>query len=118
MVKGDITSLTLDPSSLDFGQADEGYPKIVNKAVSLKNTGNTEIAIEQLSSENFVIGDLGCDNYQKVGDKYYLPANAECRFTVRPKDDLTAGTYNETISIKNQDDVLAKLELKIGRAHV
>ena len=112
MVKGDITSLTLDPSSLDFGQADEGYPKIVNKAVSLKNTGNTEIAIEQLSSENFVIGDLGCDNYQKVGDKYYLPANAECKFIVRPKDGLTAGTYNETISIKNQDDVLAKLELR------
>ena len=84
-------TISADATVLNFGSAYTGYAQPAAKIVTVKNTGNQPVALNQPSSTNsFEVGTLS---------KTSLPVNGTATFTVQTKAGLSAGTYNETIEV-------------------
>ena len=84
-------TISADTTALNFGSAYTGYAQPAAKIVTVKNTGNQPVTLNQPSSTNsFEVGTLS---------KTSLPVNGTATFTVQTKAGLSAGTYNETIEV-------------------
>ena len=85
-------SLSVDKSTLDFGSITEGEAQPGAQVVTVKNTGNQTVMLEQPTAENFEIGTLSAKE---------LKPNAIATFTIQPKDKLPRGSYSEQIVVSN-----------------
>ena len=81
-------------TEVDFGTAYSNYTQPEAKTVTIKNTGNQTVTLNQPASANFEIGELSKKN---------LPAGETATFTVRPEAKLTAGTYDNTIAVSGSN---------------
>ena len=96
-------SISIDPTSLDFGSVNVGYATApAAKTVTITNTGNQTFTLTQPTATNFDIGTLSATE---------LAAGATATFTVQPKTGLAAGSYNETLAISGDNDVGATVGL-------
>ena len=93
-------SISVDPSTLNFGSITEGDALPAAQTVTVKNTGNQTVTLEQPTAENFEIGKLS---------ETTLAPNASATFTIQPKDGLSRGSYSERIAISNTNGENATL---------
>ncbi len=94
-----IYSLYVSPSSVTFGSVQSGYSSApYSQTISIRNTGNDTIHLQQPTSGYYVISRLS---------SYTLQANAVATFTIRPRTGLAVGSYHETVTIPNAEGVQA-----------
>ena len=86
-------SISADVTTLDFGTAYVGGELPDKKTVTITNTGNQQITLEQPTVLSFTIGELSKTN---------LAPGETATFTVQPKD-LGTGKYNVTITVKDEN---------------
>ena len=92
-------TISADTTALDFGSAYTGYAQPASKTVTVKNTGNQPVTLNQPSStDNFEVGTLS---------KTALAAGDPATFTVQPKAGLAAGTYRDTITVSDTNNNVA-----------
>lgn len=90
-------SIAADPTSLDFGSVYTGYAQPAAKIVTVKNTGNQTVTLNQpASTSSFEVGTLS---------KTELAAGETATFTVQPKAGLSVGTYSDTITVSGSENV-------------
>lgn len=89
-VTAPVYSIEVTPGSKDFGTMNPGYIQPAEQTITVNNTGNSPLTLTQPTSINYEISPLSELN---------IDAGASAAFTVRPKADLIAGTYNETIVV-------------------
>ena len=98
-----VYKLSVDPTSLDFGNVKDGYDEAPKaKKVTVTNEGNTTVTLYTPTSTNFKIGKLSAAE---------LAPGESCTFKIRPKDGLKAGSYTETITIDNEQNISAKVNV-------
>ena len=95
---------TLDKSSKDFGDVNEGYKKVKAQQIILTNTGNDYMLVKKPTSKNYEIGAMGLVGVNipaelKDAKILCLEPGEALAFDVRPKDGLKPGKYNEKLSI-------------------
>ncbi len=94
-------------TGVDFGTVYANYTAPKAKTVTIKNTGNQIVTLNQpASTDSFEVGKLS---------KTELPAGETATFTVQPKSGLTANTYDGTIEISGtsaQGSVKASVSVK------
>ena len=83
-------SLSADPSAIDFGTVKTGYTQPGAKTVTVTNTGNQSLTLQQPKADHFDIGELS---------QTELAPGESATFTVQPKAKLPFGTFNDSISI-------------------
>ena len=93
-------SLSVDPSTLNFGSITEGEERPAAQTVTVKNTGNQRVTLVQPTAENFEIAKI---------DKLTLNAGESVKFTIHPKDNLPRGSYSEQIVIAGDNNASATL---------
>ena len=92
-----VYDLSISPEKLVFGTSEEGYENVpAVQTVTVTNTGNTSITLEQPGSDYYTIGKLS---------ETELSEGSSAKFTVQPKSGLTQGEYLEDISIFNSGNV-------------
>ena len=86
-------AISADTTALNFGSAYTGYAQPAAQTVTVKNTGNQPVTLNQPSStDNFVVGNLTDTE---------LVAGETATFKVQPKAGLAAGTYSDTITVSD-----------------
>ena len=81
--------------SPDFGSVYTGYTRPAAQTVTITNTGNQTLNLEQpASTKSFEVGNLS---------KTQLAPDEKATFTVQPKADLAVGSYEETINISGSN---------------
>ena len=94
-------SISADTTALDFGSAYTGYTQPATQTVTITNTGNQSLTLNQPASTNsFEVGTL---------TKTALAAGEVATFTVQPKAGLAVGTYSENITVSGTNDVNATI---------
>ena len=93
-------SLSVDPSTLNFGSITEGDALPAAQTVTVKNTGNQTVTLNPPTATNFEIGTLSAKE---------LKPDESATFTIQPKDKLPRGSYSEQITITDSNNVMLKL---------
>lgn len=83
-------TITASPADKSFDTEDEGYAQPQPQNVTVTNTGNSKVTLNQPTGVDYDIGSLSETD---------LPAGSSAVFSVRPKAGLTAGTYNEMLTV-------------------
>lgn len=92
-----VYDLSIDPESLEFDSSEEGYKDVpAEQTVTVTNTGNTSITLQQPESKYYTVGNLS---------ETEIAAGSSATFTVQPKSGLTKGEYLEDISVSNSGNV-------------
>ena len=92
-----VYDLSIDPESLEFDSSEEGYKDVpAEQTVTVTNTGNTSITLQQPESKYYTVGNLS---------ETEIAAGSCATFTVQPKSGLTKGEYLEDISVPNSGNV-------------
>lgn len=90
-------SISADTTALNFGSVYTGYTQPAAQTVTVKNTGNQSLTLNQpVSTNSFEVGTL---------TKTVLAAGEAATFTVQPKAGLAVGTYSENITISDSGHV-------------
>ncbi len=85
-------TMTATPATLSFGELYEGYTPPSGQTVTLTNTGTGTLHVALPTAEHFVITPGTGWNHTTAS----LAPNETATVTVTPKQDLTAGTYQDT----------------------
>lgn len=86
-----VYGITADTTTLYFGSVYTGYAQPAAQTVTLTNTGNRALTLNQpASTSSFEVGTLSSTE---------LAAGETATFTVQPKAGLAAGTYSDTITV-------------------
>ena len=95
-----VYDLSVKPEEgLNFGTVNEGYKDLPEaQTVTVTNTGNTKITLQQPTGKNYTVGALS---------QTELEAGKSATFTVQPKKGLSKEEYLEDIVISNSADVSA-----------
>ena len=94
-------TISADTTALDFGSAYTGYTQPAAQTVTLTNTGNQPVTLNQpVSTDNFEVGALSTTT---------LAAGETATFTIQPKENLPRGSYSEQITISGNDGASATL---------
>ena len=94
-------AISADATVLNFGSAYTGYAQPAAKTVTVKNTGNQPVTLNQPSStDNFEVGALSTTT---------LAAGETATFTVQPKTGLSVGTYSDTITVSGSENVIVTI---------
>ena len=93
-------SLSVDPSTLNFGSITEGEERPAAQTVTVKNTGNQRVTLVQPTATNFEI---------TTSDNLTLNAGESVTLTIQPKANLPRGSYSEQITITGDNNVSATL---------
>ena len=99
---------TASPAALDFGSKTVGYTEApAAQTVTLTNTGHQTVTVTLPASANYTItAGEGFANSTAT-----LAPNRTAAFTVQPNTGLTAGDYDETLTVSGGSDVSASIEL-------
>ncbi len=77
-----------------------GYAAPEAQKFEVKNTGNSSVSLTNPTAKNFVVSGLS---------KAKLEAGETAEFTVQPKVGLTAGTYQEKITVATDHNTSAEI---------
>ena len=103
--------ISASPSALDFGTLTEGYASVPEaQTVIVENTGNQSVTISLPASTSYAITagtGFGADSTAK------LDVSGTAQFTVQPKTGLSAGDYNETITISGTGGAEASVTISM-----
>lgn len=101
-----VYNMTTDTANLDFGEAYTGYDRPTAKTVTITNTGNQTLNLNQPASTNsFEVGTLS-DAPLAPGEK--------ATFTVQPKAGLAAGVYREEIQVSGSGNVTLSIPVSFS----
>ena len=89
-------SISATPNTLNFGSITEGEERPAAQTVTVKNTGNQTVTLNQPTATNFEI---------TTSDNLTLAPGETATFTVQPKDKLPRGSYSEQITITGDNNV-------------
>lgn len=103
VIEKKLDPLTVEPGTLDFGSAEEGYSALSVKTVTVKNNTERAVRLEQPASYSYDISLL---------EKTSLPAGGSLTFGVRPRTGLPANLYDGVIEVRGSDGESAKLTVK------
>lgn len=95
-------TISVDKSSKDFGTKNAGYTQPAAETFTITNTGNSEVALNQSTSTSYIIGTLS---------QTILAPGETAAFTVQPNAGLSAGTYNETLTVSTENDTNATVDV-------
>ena len=98
-------TLTADPAAIGFGSVQTGYSQPAAQTVTVKNTGNQNLNLNQPAASNYEVGALS---------KTQLAPNDTATFTLRPKAGLGAGSYNESITVSANDGAKAVVNVNFA----
>ena len=88
LVNGDSfteNSVDITPKDLNFGELEQGYSNAPEaQTVTVTNTGNTKITLQQPTGKNYTVGALS---------QTELEAGKSATFTVQPKKGLSKEEY-------------------------
>ncbi len=88
----EIIAVTL---MVDFDSAEEGYTAPAEQTVKILNVGTGTVTLIQPTATNkYTVGTLSTTE---------LAAGGSATFTVQPQAGLTAGTHNETITVRTSN---------------
>ncbi len=90
VIEKKLDPLAVDPGTLDFGAAEEGYAALTPKTVTLKNNTEYALKLEQPTSFSYEISMLTQSS---------LPSGASTTFTIRPRTGMPQGAYSGVIDI-------------------
>ncbi|MCL2625392.1 MAG: M64 family metallo-endopeptidase [Cystobacterineae bacterium] len=94
------SSYSISASMLtSFGTLQSPYTQPAAQTVTITNTSGGAITLTQPTAVNYLIGALSTTSLATGG--------ATATFTVQPRDNLSVGTYNETISINGTNGTSA-----------
>ena len=94
-------TISADTTALNFGSAYTGYAQPAAQTVTVKNTGNQTVTLNQpASTSSFEVGTLS---------KTELAAGETATFTVQPKTGLSVGTYSDTITVSGSENVIVTI---------
>ena len=96
--------ISLDKNVCVFDSLEEGYASTEMQTITITNTGNKTIVLDQPTAENFVVGELS---------KTQLAVRETATFTVTPKQGLQKGTYSEEIIVKTTNETTAKVVVEV-----
>ena len=100
-------SIAASPATLNFGSIDDGQAAPAAQTVTITNTGNQSVTVKLPTSTNYTItAGKGFTNGTAT-----LVQGATATFNVQPKAGLSAGTYNETLTISGSDSASAEIAL-------
>lgn len=92
--------------SPDFGSVYTGYDRPAAQTVTVTNTGNQTLNLEQPASTNsFDVGNLS---------KTKLAPGGKATFTVQPKAGLAAGVYREEIQVSDSGNVTLSIPVSFS----
>ena len=101
-----VYSISADTTPLDFGSVYTGYIQPAAKTVTITNTGNQTLNLNQPASTNsFEVGTL-FDAPLAPGEK--------ATFTVQPKAGLAAGVYREEIQVSGSGNVTLSIPVSFS----
>ena len=89
-------TLSATPDTLNFGSITEGEERPAAQTVTVKNTGNQTVTLNQPTATNFEI---------TTSDNLTLNAGESVTLTIQPKDKLPRGSYSEQITITGDNNV-------------
>lgn len=92
-------SIAVAPSALSFGTVNTGYAQPAAQTVTITNTGNQSVTLNQSNAVNYAVSALS---------SAALASGASATFTVQPKAGLGAGSYMENIEVSAQEGGVAK----------
>ena len=95
-------TLSADKTTLDFGAVYAGDTQPAAQTVTITNTGNQTVTLNQPTAANFQVGALS---------KTELQPGETATFTVQPKAGLAVGEYKEELTVSNQNAGEVKLTL-------
>lgn len=92
--------------SPDFGSVYTGYTRPAAQTVTITNTGNQTLNLEQpASTKSFEVGNLS---------KTQLAPDEKATFTVQPKAGLAAGVYREEIQVSDSGNVTLSIPVSFS----
>ncbi len=101
--------ISADISALDFSIACPGYERPAAKTVTITNTSNQALTLNQPASTNsFEVGTLS---------KTKLAAGETATFTVQPKSGLAEGAYSETITVSGSENTTVTISATFTVQH-
>lgn len=92
-----ILSIAVEPGTVVFDTATEGYEALEPKTVTITNTGNVAVTLSQPQQTNgyYELGALSAET---------LAEGEQVTFTVAPKTGFSAETYKDVITVENAAD--------------
>ncbi len=98
--------ISADATALDFGSVYTGYTRPAAQTVTITNTGNQTLNLEQpASTKSFEVGNLS---------KTQLAPDEKATFTVQPKAGLAAGVYREEIQVSDSGNVTLSIPVSFS----
>lgn len=97
-----VYSITASPAALNFGSIYDDQAAPAAQTVTVTNTGNQSVTLSQPTAAHYEIGNLSATE---------LEPGATATFTVQPKAGVSAGTYNEILTISGDNDASAEIAL-------
>ena len=98
--------ISATPSALNFESKTEGYEAAPEaQTVTIQNTGNQTITLNQPAATDFNIGTLSTTD---------LAAGGTATFTVQSKTGLTAGSHSETLTVSGSNGTSANVQLSFA----
>lgn len=103
-------SLTVSPTSLDFGSVYAGYLPLINGSVTIANSsgvniGNGAITVSSSAGRN--------TNFYFQSSFEALNSGTSKPYYIRPKDGLSAGTYTETLYFYNGSTYFSSVSVSL-----
>lgn len=97
-IEEDMADVELSTNSMDFGSAYEGYTTVPkSETVTATNKTKNELAFSISEGKYF--------NIDKPSNET-VASNGSVEYTIRPKEGLAAGKYNETIVLGYKDNTV------------
>ena len=100
-----IYSISVSPAKLDFSSEKVGYTSATSQSLTITNTGNQGISLTQPAANavnNYTVYALSAT---------WLEAGKTASVGIQPKSGLTAGRYEETLTISGSNGVSASVSL-------
>lgn len=98
-----VYTIAASKTSLDFGSKVAGYSAPKAQVVEITNTGNTAVKLLQPTAADFTVS--------AVADAELAPG-AGTSLTIKPKEGLKKGTYEETIQVRTEQNTSVSLKVK------
>ncbi len=105
-------NISADQTELDFGTSDYGVTPPEAKTIVITNIGNAAIRLDEIDTSTATAFTI-----TPLSDTYLLP-DETATFTVRPKENLTAGEeFNQQIGVytNRSDKFISPITLKFKR---
>ena len=98
-------AISVSAEQLDFEVLKEGYQSVTSQLITIENSGNASVTLEQPSSTSaFEVSTLA---------KTQLNPGESTELVVSPRVGLKPGKYDETITIKTTDGIEVNVTLSV-----